>query len=330
MLNRISNFFNSRRRKSSRSHHSSTSSSNPSSPISPSSSNAFQFEQENDGETPTPTRKAHSSSSNTSVLLPEAELPFADSSGSSQSSVKLANGRKVSTASGDRDSGGVTPTLLIADYRSKLVESNLKEVSKRLRTSFKEPSKKITDDFSKENAVNQTPLAISKNPMSPNLTSIIVASKKTTVVETNRPSEQTDTSDFDEFHKAIWVKTHLDEEKDEWEEESKNVIKEEREDSRASSPPLLALPATVIVEDDSVAHVSTESSPESTLPRGCSKKDSFPEDYRPREITRKTVNLPSKFFAWKVPVIPDQSLDRTEPDRGEDSTTSKTSETKEV
>ncbi|XP_038584262.1 uncharacterized protein crybg1a isoform X3 [Micropterus salmoides] len=174
-----------------------------------------------------------------------------------------------------------------------------------------------------------------------------------------------------QLHKAIWVETHLGEE-EEWEREGegeKDIMKEEEEGLRADSPPVLAIPVTVIPEDESVAQgtadspstpsetlLSSGSFPEpaislapttgefqTTFPKPeeadtgtHSKQSSLQEKRRSREIrvTRKTVNLPSKHkvFAQKVYVSPEPSLDGNEPTVEEYSrdSVSKTSETTEV
>ena len=171
------------------------------------------------------------------------------------------------------------------------------------------------------------------------------------------------------FHKAIWVETHLGEEEDREREgeEEKDITKEGEEVFRADSPPVLAIPVTVIPEDDSAprdaadnpstpseAVPSSGSSPESaislapaagefqtTSPQpespdtgGHSKKSSLQERRRSKEIrvTRKTVNLPSKnkAFAHKVYVTQEPSLDGNEAEEDSGVSTSKTPDTTEV
>lgn len=173
-----------------------------------------------------------------------------------------------------------------------------------------------------------------------------------------------------QLHKAIWVETHLGEEED-WEREGeneKNIMKQE-EGLRADSPPFLAVPVTVIPEDDSGTQGTPDSpsTPSETLPSSgslpksaislapatrefqtnlvqpeepgtgtVSKQSPHQEKRRSREIrvTRKTVNLPSKHtvFAKKVYISPEQSLEgdeQLEEDCSRDSA-SKTSNTTEV
>lgn len=162
------------------------------------------------------------------------------------------------------------------------------------------------------------------------------------------------------FHKAIWVETHLGEEEVEWEKE-RDVMKKEEEGFRADSPPLLAVPATVIPEDDSEAERAPESPPtpsetpplSGSLPHSLSSLSqtvgevhtpteqpegpdtdstrSFPqvqERHRPRSIriTRRTVSLPSKSKGVaEVNASPEPSVDE---DEGSTSKSSNTTEAK--
>ncbi|CAI5695161.1 unnamed protein product [Oreochromis niloticus] len=162
------------------------------------------------------------------------------------------------------------------------------------------------------------------------------------------------------FHKAIWVETHLGEEEVEWEKE-RDVMKKEEEGFRADSPPLLAVPATVIPEDDSEAERAPESPPtpsetpplSGSLPHSLSSLSqtvgevhtpteqpegpdtdstrSFPqvqERHRPRSIriTRRTVSLPSKSKGVaEVNARPEPSVDE---DEGSTSKSSNTTEAK--
>ncbi|XP_070776778.1 microtubule-associated protein futsch [Enoplosus armatus] len=454
VFDRLSNFFNSRRKKSSSRKHSDSSAdaSYPTSPLSPRSP---QSQQEDELKTPTPSQKdgettgaergdASSQSSSRSALsaasLPtdDAELPFADSNSSGQSSVREVHVCRVSTASGERNSGSVTPTSPDlahpgADSNSELgfAESVVEEVSKRLRVSLEESTLK-------DNAVNQTTLSTLKVPLSkaaeapksPNLTSISLGTKTTSVKVGEKghstalrgitlgsqsstshlittPREGEDSPDIArensaakrrarifscetvatawgpspekeqgprgdspvQLHKAIWVETHLGEEEEgEGEREGKkerDVMKGGEEGFRADSPPVLAIPVTVIPEDDSATQDAADgpSTPSETLPSSGSlpesaislaptagefqttlpqpeeagagthsKQSSLQEKRRSREsrVTRKTVNLPSKHkaFAHKVDVSPEPSLDGNEPtgeERSRDSS-SKTSD----
>ncbi|XP_022606916.1 beta/gamma crystallin domain-containing protein 1-like [Seriola dumerili] len=141
VFDRLSSFFNSKRKKSRSRQHSdaSTDASSPTSPLSPLSplSQHSPISQQEDGlKTPTPSRKdsdlmgSHrgetrtgaegddtlsqgsglSASSVISVRRDEAELPFADSDSSGRSSVREVIVCRVSTASGEGNSGNVTPT----------------------------------------------------------------------------------------------------------------------------------------------------------------------------------------------------------------------------
>uniref|UniRef100_A0A8C9ZNQ3 Crystallin beta-gamma domain containing 1a n=1 Tax=Sander lucioperca TaxID=283035 RepID=A0A8C9ZNQ3_SANLU len=129
-----------------------------------------------------------------------------------------------------------------------------------------------------------------------------------------------------QLHKAIWVETYLGaQEEEEWEgEKEKDIIQRGEEGFRADSPPVLAIPVTVIAEDDSIPQCAAErraSTPSETLTSSGSLPESAiylaPTTGESREIrvTRKTVNLPSKHkvFAHKVYVSPEPSLDGNEP-----------------
>lgn len=170
-----------------------------------------------------------------------------------------------------------------------------------------------------------------------------------------------------QLHKAIWVETYLGEEENgEWEGEKENDrMKQEEKDFRANSPPVLAIPVTVIPVDDSATQGAADS-PSTPLPASGSlpestslatttgechttlpqpeepdsgtdtKQSSFQEKRKLKEIrvTRKTVNLPSKHkvFAQKVYVNPEPDLDGnvpTEEEYNRDSVLT-VSDTKEV
>ncbi|XP_013767823.1 uncharacterized protein crybg1 [Pundamilia nyererei] len=158
------------------------------------------------------------------------------------------------------------------------------------------------------------------------------------------------------FHKAIWVETHLGEEEVEWEKE-RDVMKKE-EGFRADSPPHLAVPATVIPEDDSENEGAPESPPtpsetpplSGSLPHSLfslsqtvgevqtpteqpegpdtdSTRSSPPVQERHRtrssRVTRRTVSLPSKSKAVaEVHTGPKPSVD--------EGSTSKSSNTTEA
>ncbi|XP_029982487.1 microtubule-associated protein futsch isoform X2 [Sphaeramia orbicularis] len=182
----------------------------------------------------------------------------------------------------------------------------------------------------------------------------------TTAHKPSPEKESTPRSESPSFHKAIWVETHLGEEV-EWEREGEKekTIIEEEEGSRADSPPVLAIPVTVIPEDDSVTRGAADSPatpseilppsgslPESTvslastegefqtvLPQpeepdtGTDSKQRSLKDKRSSSevrVTRKTVSLPSKnrFFAQKVCISPEPSLDESKTAEEERSTDS--------
>nr|XP_008300731.1 PREDICTED: absent in melanoma 1 protein [Stegastes partitus] len=152
-----------------------------------------------------------------------------------------------------------------------------------------------------------------------------------------------------QLHKAIWVETHLGEEEVGEGEKEKDIMKQGEEGLRADSPPVLAIPVTVIPEDDLVSQSAAHSpaAPSQILPAGGSspesatslapttrelqtsspqleepdtgndsKQSSPQEKNRSTEIrvTRKTVNLPlkHKVFAQKVYVSSEPSLEEDE------------------
>ncbi|XP_036928406.1 uncharacterized protein crybg1a isoform X2 [Acanthopagrus latus] len=448
VFNRITNFFNSKKKKSGSRRHSDAST-DPSSPTSPSSP----FSQQEDGlKTPTPSlnsrmgaaggenlsqSSSRSASSSASVLTCEAELPFADSDSSGRSSVRQVHVCRVSTASDERHSGNVTPTTPdlattthpVVDSSSEqgFAESVVEEVSKRLQVSLEENSLKHTED----GADNHTTLSPLKIPLSksteasrsPNLTSISLGSKKTSVTvgekghitalkgitlgtqsskshviatqQVDKDSPVTPEEDSGarrrarifswdtvatalkpeeeevlrgdspvQLHKAIWVETHMGEE-DDWEREGEkenDVTNEEKEGFRSDSPPVLAVPVTVIPEDDSntqeaaespstssEALLSSGSTPESAISLALTAGEFQPQPEKPdtgglsklqekrrsgeTRVTRKTVSLPSKHkvFAHKVYVSPEPSLDGNEPageEYSRDSTTKASDTTK--
>ncbi|XP_071376208.1 serine-rich adhesin for platelets-like, partial [Centroberyx affinis] len=211
VFDRISSFFNTKRKRSqsrqlSDASNDGSSASSPASPLSPRSPQA----PEEDGlKTPTPSRKdseatgpevlVHGSSpspSGASLLTDEGVLPFADSDSSGRSSVREVHVCRVSTASGERNSGNVTPTpsdlaasaYPNADFSSEpgLTESVVVEVSKRLQVHLEETIVKNSEGSSGDLTVGHTTLRsfeiplskTSKAPKSPNLTSISFESKK--------------------------------------------------------------------------------------------------------------------------------------------------------
>ncbi|XP_049917141.1 muscle M-line assembly protein unc-89 isoform X2 [Epinephelus moara] len=464
VLSRLSNFLRSKKKKSSSKHHSdSLSPTSPLSPRSPQSQqedgSMTRTPSRRDSELMGPhyggssrmgaelddrlsQSSSPSASSVVSLLTDGAELPFADSNSSGRSSVKEVHVCRVSTASSERNSGNVTPTPLdpapttqaSADSSPErgFAESVVKEVSKRLHVSLEEDIQKNTEGSREDVAVNQTTqpklnIPISKAveaPKSPNLTSISLATKKSSVKVgekghstalsgiTLRPQsstshqitteqedspnaarenkrrgqlfswstvatalgptpekEPTDDSPI-HLHKAIWVETHLGPEEEGEREGEEDIMKQGEEGFRADSPPVLAIPVTVIPEDDSLPQCTTDKRPftppetvpsSSSLPESAtslapttgefqttspqpeepdtgtgSKQGSLKEKRRSREVrvTRKTVNLPSKHkvFAHKVYVSPEPSLDESEAAEEELSrdSTTKTSDTTEV
>nr|XP_033499190.1 microtubule-associated protein futsch isoform X1 [Epinephelus lanceolatus] len=464
VLSRLSNFLRSKKKKNSSKHHSdSLSPTSPLSPSSPQSQQEdgprTPTPSRRDSELMGPNyggssrmgaelddrlsqNSSPSASSVVSLLTDGAELPFADSNSSGRSSVREVHVCRVSTASSERNSGNVTPTPLdpasttqaSADSSPErgFAESVVKEVSKRLHVSLEEDIQKNTEGSREDVAVNQTtqltlntPISkAAEAPKSPNLTSISLATKKSsvkvgekghstalsgitlhpqsptshhitteqedspdtarenkrrgqlfswsTVATALGPSpeiEPTDDSPI-HLHKAIWVETHLGPEEEGEREGEEDIMKQGEEGFRADSPPVLAIPVTVIPEDDSLPQCTTDkrpSTPPETVPSSSSlpesatslapttgefqttspqpeepdtgtdsKQGSLKEKRRSREVrvTRKTVNLPSKHkvFAHKVYVSPEPSLDESEAAEEELSrdSTTKTSDTTEV
>ncbi|XP_034015928.1 titin homolog [Thalassophryne amazonica] len=167
VLDRISSFFNSKRRRSRSKQYSdiSTGTSPLSSPASPLSPHSPQFAQEDEQKTPTPSRKVlelsglsdgaeradspcHSSSTSSlaSLVAADADFPFADSNSSSQSSVREVHIYRVSKVVTDKNSGNTTPTLsdfvtsthLTSNSNVGFTQSVVEEVSKRLQVSLEE------------------------------------------------------------------------------------------------------------------------------------------------------------------------------------------------
>ncbi|KAM9842805.1 uncharacterized protein crybg1a [Aulostomus maculatus] len=220
VLNRLTSFFSSKRKKSKNSvSDASTDASCPSSPTSPFSPHSPQFEHKDGPKTPTPSRKdstltrleptksgdalsqcsSPSTSSVGSLLTDAADVPFADSNSSGHSSVREVHVCRVSAAGSERNSGNVTPTavdlaaspLSCADPSLEVgfTESVVEEVSKRLQLNLEERLGKNTEGPSQEGAVSPNTLASPKSPFSkaadapksPNLTSISLTTKKTSV-----------------------------------------------------------------------------------------------------------------------------------------------------
>lgn len=209
MLDRISSFFGSKKKKSSSRQHSDAAS--PTSPLSqhedglkapsPSGKDGEQTDEFQTGAERLSQSSSPSASSSASLPSDDADLPFADSNSSGRSSVREVTVCRVSTAKGERNSGNVTPTTLdlaaaanpSADMSSELSfsESVVEEVSKRLQASLENIIPNNPEGSSEDSTVSpntmtsfKIPLSISspaEAPKSPNLTSISLASKKTFV-----------------------------------------------------------------------------------------------------------------------------------------------------
>lgn len=194
MMDRFSHFFNKRKKSTRHRSDASSDGTTPTSPLSPRSPLPL----EEDGlKTPTPSRKdiegaeygdalSHNSSpsgsSVISLLTGDADLPFADSCNSSGSgSVREVLMCRVSTGSTERKSGNVTPTNLDLattthpSAESGFAESVVEEVSRRL-SSLDGNTVKNTENTFKISLSNAA-----ENPKSPNLTSISLGTKTTSV-----------------------------------------------------------------------------------------------------------------------------------------------------
>lgn len=141
-----------------------------------------------------------------------------------------------------------------------------------------------------------------------------------------------------EVHRAIWVETYLGEEQ----EGEGERLKQEEDGVRADSPPVLAIPVTVIPEDDSIPQEESPFAPsESLLTSGslpesvlaatseeCQTISALPQEpttgivstpssiqqkslQRESRVTHTTVNLPSKnkVFPQRVFINPELSLE---------------------
>ncbi|XP_047466880.1 beta/gamma crystallin domain-containing protein 1-like isoform X2 [Mugil cephalus] len=225
MFDRISNFFTSKRRKSSSRQQSdaSTCPSSPTSPLSPCSPPSEDLDDE--PKTPTNCRKASeltgshcadwgnspgaehggsqtssaSSISRASLVTDEAMIPFADSDSSGRSSVREVHVCRISTASGERNSGNVTSTTKdltstahpSGDLSSEISfsQSVVEEVNKKLHFTLDESIQQKTETSGEDNVFSPTTMLSVKSPLSSavespksaNLTSISLASKKASV-----------------------------------------------------------------------------------------------------------------------------------------------------
>ncbi|XP_039459379.1 uncharacterized protein crybg1a isoform X1 [Oreochromis aureus] len=416
VFGRLTNFFSSKRKKSSSRNHSSTSTDScPASPLSPHSPQSEPENGLNAEHSDTVSQSSsRSASSRASQVTVEADMPFADSNSTGRSSVKELDAIMTSTST---DPASATEPDPDPGLKSEVgfTESVVEEVSKRLQVNLEQKVLKRPESSSEDEIISPTTLTslqiplskAAESPKSPNLTSISLASKKASVkvgekghstalrgitlgkqqgkpldlkrensggprtstrISTSSLSGESATMREEKpqgespvlFHKAIWVETHLGEEEVEWEKE-RDVMKKEEEGFRADSPPLLAVPATVIPEDDSEAERAPESPPtpsetpplSGSLPHSLSSLSqtvgevhtpteqpegpdtdstrSFPqvqERYRPRSIriTRRTVSLPSKSKGVaEVNTSPEPSVDE---DEGSTSKSSNTTEAK--
>ncbi|XP_034078232.1 uncharacterized protein crybg1a isoform X2 [Gymnodraco acuticeps] len=194
MMDRLSHFFNKRKKSTRHRSDASSDGTTPTSPLSPCSPLPL----EEDGlKTPTPSRKdiegaeygdtlsqnsSPSGSSVISLLTGDADLPFADSN--SSGSVREVHMCRVSTASMERKSGNVTPTTLDLttttqpSAESGFAESVAEEVSRRL-SSLDGNTVKNTENKSSTFKISLSNAA--ENPKSPNLTSISLGTKTTSV-----------------------------------------------------------------------------------------------------------------------------------------------------
>ncbi|XP_029937821.1 mucin-17 [Myripristis murdjan] len=444
MIERISSFFSSKRKRSRQFSDASNDGGSVSSPASPLSPRSPQSPEEEGLKTPTASRKdreitglevteterekgaaydcSPSPSGSSLASLATGELPFADSDSSGRSSVREVHICRVSTGDGERNSGNVTPTpsdlaastSLNADLSSEpgFTESVVEEVSKRLQVHLGETSLKEADGSSEGIAAGQTTLQspemplskTSEAPKSPNMTAISSESKKTSLkiggkgnssalvgvklsshsnlssgespAAARSPSPQVAEAPRSaspvQLHKAIWVETHLGEEEVEgqWEgDKERDTEKERKESFRSDSPPVLAIPVTVIPVDDSVTQGAQDSPstpseifaatgrvPEPAISLTPTSGEFQTSSAQPEQsdldtdsetiqdsrsvkeicVTRKTVKLPSqhKFFAQKVDNSPEPSLDESEKagrktERDSKDLTSKTSDTTE-
>lgn len=336
MFDRLSSFFNSRRKKSRGSQHSDSS---PASPLSPHLSQSLQ---EVGTHTPTPPRQdgrdplSHSSSIG-SLLRDGGDLPFADSNSSGRSSVRELH------VCCERTSGSVTPTPQDLPAGG-FTQSVLEEVNRSLQVHL---------DMSGDHAVCPPTCKIpfpltAEVPKSPNLTSISLSSKKTTVTVGGRgfstelrgitlgsqhgrehpspvPSAEPRGASPVQLHKAVWVETYLGEEEEDGGREGGSGGEE---GSRAGSPPVLAIPVRVIPDDESVSQgagdspsAPTETPPHHrdlqqlsvSSPPTAAESQTSEEGSAQREVrvTRRTVNLPSKntASAQKVCAPPQPRVD---------------------
>uniref|UniRef100_A0A672HQX9 Crystallin beta-gamma domain containing 1a n=1 Tax=Salarias fasciatus TaxID=181472 RepID=A0A672HQX9_SALFA len=366
-VHRLAHFFSTRRRRSSGrlSSDASTDASAPASPLSPASPMS---EEEAGLRTPTNSRKntdltsLHNSdtlsqsfgyfrSSMNSVVPVDLDIPFADSS-SRRGSIREVHSCRISTASGERNSGSVTPTGLDPPYNVRDSGSELRTQKSTAKTGKQGHSTVLKGITLGSNSSTSHAISIPRADKSSVRPREISKARTEAWVTSSSPSGETQVSssslkpeqEQDQFVnspvqlvRAVWVETYLGED-----EEAERGI---------GSPPVLAIPVTVIPVDDSAAQGAAESRstpseaspsrgsrPESAEEPGAgsdSRRSSRQERRRSREsrVTRKTVNLPSKtkVFAHKVQVDPELGSDGEEAGREKPETdsTSKESDTTE-
>ncbi|XP_011488957.3 uncharacterized protein crybg1a isoform X2 [Oryzias latipes] len=412
MLDRFTNLFSVRRKKSSSKHHSdaSVNSSSPTSPVSP----HFIPFQQRDGGAANPAESQNmkksgdgvsQSSSLSSLKTDDGDLPFADSNSSGGGSVRELS---VGPVNGERGRDGAAALPSASSSQKVFSDSVMEEVSKRLQVDLKETkvlSPSEDKPFSPTTLVSlNIPVSMAtETPKSPNLTSISLGSKKT-LVKTGEKGHSTalrgitlassssrgvtaqqevepessgggttavtssrsftgeaaaaawshpPTTDSQRGggppalpYKAVWVETHLGEEETEGVGvAAKGGMQQEEKGFRAESPPLLAIPVTVIPEDDAepagaLRGPSTlpQRPPPATLPRATISLAASAQEFqtvprrpekpqtniRPQQgflqgkrgvwETWRTVSLPPNdtFFAQKVVVSPESSLEEEE------------------
>ncbi|XP_056151326.1 uncharacterized protein LOC130125975 [Lampris incognitus] len=146
-----------------------------------------------------------------------------------------------------------------------------------------------------------------------------------------------------EIHKAIWVETHLDKEEGESERDGKG--EKEEEGFRADSPPVLAVPATVIPVEGSVTDYTldspfTASETFATIGREPALAISTAAtsgEFQTKAFNSADLPQPETVFAKKVYVCPELNVDEDEKAEidpgwvsGSNTLTSKTSEEAKV
>uniref|UniRef100_A0A665TZK7 Crystallin beta-gamma domain containing 1a n=1 Tax=Echeneis naucrates TaxID=173247 RepID=A0A665TZK7_ECHNA len=298
MFDRLSSFFNTKRKKSKSRQYSdaSTDASCPASPLSPweekmktptSSQEDSLFVGMRDGETGAGAWCGDSlnASSTGSLVQGEAEVPFANSDSSGRNSVKEVMVCGASTT-GEGDSGNNTEgsneacpvalTTLSAPLKiplSMMAEApkspNLTSISLATKKTFVKVGEKghstaltgITLDsqsstshlITTQGEGENTPDRNMKKSRTRRRPQILSRETADMACSPSPGREEIPREDSPvQLHKAIWVETHLGEEEveGEWEGENEREITKEEEGYRSDSPPVLAIPVTVIPEDD--------------------------------------------------------------------------------